>query len=159
MASSQVRGRAWILLGVLCACDADTLQPRLQDIIASQTERGERLNQRELEKARGGRHALAPSIARALDLVAASDFFFLVHRGPHKPPRRYSGPDFADMLTSKTLWLGRDIDELDEWFREIATGSFFGGDRYLVRRPDGVEEPFRSWVERQLIARPILEAP
>jgi hypothetical protein len=158
MASSQVRGRALILLSLACACDPDALQPRLQAIITSQGERADRFNQREVEKSRGGRNALAPPIARALDIVAASDFFFLVHRGPNKPPRRYSGHDFANMLTTKTLWLGRDIDDLDQWIREIATGSFFGDDRYLVRRPDGVEEPFPPWIERQLIARPILEA-
>ena len=146
----RVNPRLAASLGIaaaLAACDADAFQRKLQDAVSKQGERAARQGEREAQKAKGGRQALAPPIARALDRVAASDAEFLVAKGEGKR-RRYSGFDFAAMLTTKSLWLGRDIDTFDRWLDAIGSSTFFGGERYVVRRPDGVEEPFRAWLLR-----------
>lgn len=154
----RVLARVAALVALVVACDPDAFQVRLQQVVGKQGERAHRQSDREAQKAKGGRQALARPIARALDQVAASDAEFLVRKGPGKV-RRYSGYDFASMLTTKSLWLGRDIDDFDTWITEIASTSFFGGEHYRVRRPDGIEEPFRTWIERQLARVEAQEAP
>lgn len=105
------------------------------------------------EKASHGRTGLPEAIVEALDLIAESDAEFIVKKNKNKD-RIYSGFDFAAMLTTKTIWLGRGIDDLDLWISEIASGSFVNREDYEVRRPDGVTEVFSSWIVRQIASRP-----
>ncbi|MCB9566406.1 MAG: hypothetical protein H6710_04195 [Myxococcales bacterium] len=153
------RGPAFGAALALCAatasaaCDADNIQDRLQEILKNQASRADRQTSRETQKAKGGRQGLPPPIVHALDLVAASDAQFIVKKAQGKE-RTYSGHDFAAMLTSKTIWLGRGIDDLPTWITEIGAGSFMSGEVYTVRRPDGETEPFRPWIERQIVSRP-----
>ncbi len=137
----------------LPACDGADLKDRLQAVITRQSGRGERQAERMAEKASHGRTGLPEAIVEALDLIAESDAEFIVKKNKNKD-RIYSGFDFAAMLTTKTIWLGRGIDDLDLWISEIASGSFVNREDYEVRRPDGVTEVFSSWIVRQIASRP-----
>lgn len=145
---------AALLVGA-AACDADDLSDRIQRAVTRQSERARSQSEREDRKSKGGRQGLPTAIAGALDLIEASDAEFLAVKG-HGKLRSYSGREFASMLTSKTIWLGRGIDDLKTWLDQIASASFFGGDTYRVRRPDGQEEALRPWLERQIAARPTI---
>ena len=134
------------------ACDADDLSDRIQRAVTRQSERARAQAERVDRKSKGGRQGLPDAIAGALDLIEASDAEFLAVKS-HDKLRTYSGREFASMLTSKTIWLGRGIDDLPTWLDEIASASFFGGDTYRVRRPDGEEEALRPWLERQISAQ------
>ncbi|MEZ4450017.1 MAG: hypothetical protein R3B09_11105 [Nannocystaceae bacterium] len=143
----------------VAGCDADAISDRIQRAVGRQSERAKTQTAREERKAKGGRQGLPAPIASALDLIEASDAEFLAVKGTGKKRskvRTYSGREFASMLTSKTIWLGRGIEDLPTWLDEIATASFFGGDTYRVRRPDGQEEALRPWIERQIAAWPDL---
>ncbi|MCA9659710.1 MAG: hypothetical protein KC486_15315 [Myxococcales bacterium] len=134
-------------------CDAEHLQERLQEAIMRQSSRGERQTTREAAKASQGRSGLPSPIREALDLIDHSDAEFIVKKDKKKD-RTYSGHNFAAMLTTKTIWLGRGIEDLDTWISEIGAGSFVSREAYEVRRPDGVTEEFSSWIERQITSRP-----
>ena len=136
------------------ACDAEHLQERLQQAIVRQAGRGDRQAEREAAKASHGRTGLPAGIVSALDLIAASDAEFIVKKDKNKD-RTYSGFNFAAMLTTKTIWLGRGIDDVDTWIVEIASGSFINRESYEVRRPDGVYEELSPWIARQLANRPL----
>ncbi|MEZ4385682.1 MAG: hypothetical protein R3A79_30465 [Nannocystaceae bacterium] len=142
------------LLGVgTLGCDAEHLQERLQEAIMRQLGRGERQTTREAAKASQGRSGLASPIRDALELIDQSDAEFIVKKDKKKD-RTYSGHNFAAMLTTKTIWLGRGIDDLETWIDEIGAGSFINREAYEVRRPDGVTEEFSSWIARQMSSRP-----
>jgi len=143
-----------VLLGTAFACDAENLQERLQQAIMRQSGRGERQATREAAKASHGRTGLPEPIVAALDLIAESDAVFIVKK-EKKKDRTYSGFNFAAMLTTKTIWLGRGIEDLDLWIEEIASGSFMNRESYQVRRPDGVNEELASWLTRQIASRPL----
>jgi hypothetical protein len=142
----------FLLLGTSFACDAENLQERLQQAIMRQSGRGERQAAREAAKASHGRTGLPPPIVAALDLIAESDAVFIVKKDKKKD-RIYSGFNFAAMLTTKTIWLGRGIEDLDLWIEEIASGSFMNRESYQVRRPDGVNEELTPWLTRQIASR------
>lgn len=144
---------AFAMLLTLTACDGADLAERLQGAITRQSGRGERLAERMAEKASHGRSGLPDPIVEALDLIAESDAEFIVKKNKNKD-RTYSGSDFAAMLTTKTIWLGRGIDDFDLWIKEIASGNFVNREDYEVRRPDGVTELFSSWLVRQISSRP-----
>lgn len=122
---------------------------RLSDRILAASKRQEE-RERQLEKAatKLETDALTPAIREVLEIVKRSDYKFVVVKGDRK--RRYSGPEFQRMLESKTHWLGRDITDLDTWFSEIATSTFFKQRAYLVRLPSGQEVEFTGWVKREL---------
>jgi len=143
-----------VLLGTAFACDAENLQDRLQQAIMRQSGRGERQAAREAARASYGRTGLPEPIVAALDLIAESDAVFIVKKDKKKD-RTYSGFNFAAMLTTKTIWLGRGIEDLDLWIEEIASGSFMSRESYQVRRPDGVNEELASWLTRQIASRPL----
>ena len=116
--------------------------------------RGDRQATREAAKASHGRTGLPEPIVAALNLIAESDAVFIVKKDKKKD-RTYSGFNFAAMLTTKTIWLGRGIEDLDLWISEIASGSFMNRESYQVRRPDGVNEELTSWLTRQIASRPL----
>jgi len=105
---------------------------------------------------------ISPEIARAIEVVRTSDYDFVVRKG--KAPRklkpeddtakRFDGFDFAATLESKTKWLGRGFTDLPTWLDEIGSGTFFSGDAYLVRLPDGRELTFRLWLLEEIAALP-----
>lgn len=136
-------------------CDADDLSDRIQRAVTRQSERARTQADRVERKSKGGRQGLPAAIADALDMIEASDAEFLAVKS-HDKLRTYSGREFASMLTSKTIWLGRGIDDLPTWLDQIASASFFGGDTYRVRRPDGEEEALRPWLERQIATKPTI---
>ncbi len=146
-------GLALATLLLASACDGAKFAERLQAVTSRQSGRGERLAERMAEKASHGRTGLPDAIVEALDLIAESDAEFIVKKTKNKD-RTYSGFDFAAMLTTKTIWLGRGIDDFDLWIKEIASGSFVNREDYEVRRPDGVTEVFSSWIVRQIASRP-----
>ena len=115
------------------------------------------------ERGLGPAPVISPEIARAINVVRTSDYDFVVRKG--KPPRkkarpeddtarRFNGFDFAATLKSKTKWLGRGVTNLPTWLDEIGSGTFFSGDAYLVRLPDGRELTFRAWLLEELAALP-----
>ncbi|MBL4689500.1 MAG: DUF5329 family protein [Nannocystaceae bacterium] len=69
-------------------------------------------------------------------------------RGPKS--RRYTGPEFADMLRKKWEFLGADIDELEPFIKEIASDSFASLAPYQVHLADGSQEPFEGWLRARL---------
>lgn len=69
-------------------------------------------------------------------------------RGPKS--RRYTGPEFADMLRKKWEFLGADIDELEPFIKEIASDSFASLAPYQVHLADGSREPFEGWLRARL---------
>ena len=107
--------------------------------------------------------------ARGLQVVRTSDYDFLIRKGSpagkrrrkgENPPKRSNGFDFAAMLESKSAWLGRDVTELPQWLDEIGSSTFFSGDEYIVRLPDGREMSFRTWLLAELkYLTPALEEP
>lgn len=108
---------------------------------------------------------VSPEIARAIKVVRTSDYEFVVRKAANgKRPRprngdeegvkRLNGFDFAATLESKSRWLGRGISDLPTWLDEIGSGTFFAGDAYLVRLPDGREMSFRTWLLEELAALP-----
>ncbi len=93
--------------------------------------------------------------------VTISDVLLIIERSGHEfvmPQRK--GRDkivdaraFADKLQQKWQWLGKDIEEVDSFLREIATESFGAFKPYRVRLADGTEENVRPWLSRQLEAK------
>jgi len=144
-------------------CD-EKLQAYLKNASARQQARDTKKAEEALLKARGLGPAdpVAPEIARAIQVVRTSDYDFLIRKATptkrkHKgeaPLKRHKGFDFAASLESKTRWLGRDIKDLPTWLDEIGSSTFFAGDAYLVRLPDGREMSFRTWLLDELAALP-----
>lgn len=150
-------------------CD-EKLQKFLTNASARQQARDTKKAEDAILKARGLGPAdpVAPEIARAIQVVRTSDYDFLIRKGtPTKrrrkgenPPKRSNGFDFAAMLESKSAWLGRDVTELPQWLDEIGSSTFFSGDEYIVRLPDGREMSFRTWLLEELkYLTPALEEP
>lgn len=150
-------------------CD-EKLQNFLKNASARQQARDTKKAEEAILKARGLGPAdpVAPEIARAIQVVRTSDYDFLIRKGtPSKrrrkgenPPKRSNGFDFAAMLESKSAWLGRDVNELPQWLDEIGSSTFFSGDEYIVRLPDGREMSFRTWLLEELkYLTPELEEP
>lgn len=147
----------------LLGCD-EKLQAFLKNASARQQARDTKKAEEAILKARGLGPAdpVAPEIARAIQVVRTSDYDFLIRKGlPGKrkrkgaePPKRTNGFDFAAMLESKSAWLGRDVTDLPTWLDEIGSSTFFSGDEYIVRLPDGREMNFRSWLLEELAALP-----
>ena len=113
----------------------------------------------------GPADAVSPEIARAIKVVRTSDYEFVVRkanggkrsrkpRGDDEGVKRVNGFDFAATLESKSRWLGRGISDLPTWLDQIGSGTFFAGDAYLVRLPDGRELSFRTWLLEELAALP-----
>ena len=112
----------------------------------------------------GPADAVSPEIARAIKVVRTSDYEFVVRKATGKRARKHkdddegvkrvNGFDFAATLESKSRWLGRGISDLPTWLDQIGSGTFFAGDAYLVRLPDGRELSFRTWLLEELAALP-----
>ena len=142
-------------------CD-EKLQNQLKNASLRQTARDAKKAEAEALRARGigPAPAISPEIARAIKVVRTSDYDFLVRKkdAPRKkgddPPKRHNGFDFAASLESKTRWLGRGVNDLPTWLDEIGSSTFFAGDTYLVRLPDGRELSFRVWLLEELAALP-----
>jgi hypothetical protein len=147
----------------LLGCD-EKLQAFLTNASARQQARDTKKAEEAILKARGLGPAdeVAPEIARAIQVVRTSDYDFLIRKGtPTKrkrkgeaPPKRVNGFDFAAMLESKSAWLGRDVTDLPTWLDEIGSSTFFTGDEYIVRLPDGREMSFRTWLVEELATLP-----
>lgn len=108
---------------------------------------------------------VSPEIARAIKVVRTSDYEFVVrkaangkrarkHKDDDDDVKRLNGFDFAATLESKSRWLGRGISDLPTWLDQIGSGTFFAGDAYVVRLPDGREMSFRTWLYEELAALP-----
>lgn len=101
-----------------------------------------------------------PGIDALIQVVRISDYDFIVRtgkrttRGKGKDETRYDGLDFASMLEGKSRWLGRGMKDRDLWLTEIASGTFFTNQTYIVRLPDGREMSFRTWLDAELAALP-----
>ena len=144
-------------------CD-EKLQAFLKNASARQQTREAKKAEEALLKARGLGPAdpVAPEIARAIQVVRTSDYDFLIRKGTpvprsrkgEAPPKRTNGFDFAAMLESKSAWLGRDVTDLPTWLDEIGSSTFFAGDEYIVRLPDGREMSLRTWLVAELAALP-----
>ncbi len=114
------------------------------------------------ERGLGPADAISPEIARAIKIVRTSDYDFVVRKGKVRRAKdgedvnakRYSGFDFASTLESKTRWLGRGVTDLETWLDQIGSSTFFAGDAYLVRLPDGREMSFRTWLHEEFAALP-----
>lgn len=148
---------------LLAGCD-EKLQAFLTNASERQQARDTKKAEDAILKARGLGPAdeVAPEIARAIQIVRTSDYDFMVRKGSpsqrqrngEAPPKRVTGFDFAAMLESKSAWLGRDVTDLTTWLDEIGSSTFFAGDEYVVRLPDGRELSFRSWLLEELAALP-----
>lgn len=161
--TSQRAGLVALLVALAGAggCD-EKLQNQLKNASARQTARDAKKAEAEALRARGigPAPAVSPEIARAIKVVRMSDYDFLVRKKGaarkkgEDPPKRSNGFDFAATLESKTRWLGRGVDDLPTWLDEIGSSTFFSGDAYLVRLPDGREMSFRTWLLEELAALP-----
>ena len=154
---------AVLSLGAGAGCD-EKLQAYLKNASERQSARDAKKAEDAALHARGLGPAspISPEIARAIEVVRTSDYDFVVRKGkaPRKKKpeddtaRRFDGFDFAATLESKTRWLGRGVTDLPTWLDEIGSGTFFSGDAYLVRLPDGRELTFRLWLLEELAALP-----
>ncbi len=157
------------LLGLLGVggCD-EKFEAFLKSASARQQAREEKKAETAALQARGlgPADAVSPEIARAINVVRTSDYEFIIrkaNKSKHARKRkaeddegvkRVNGFDFAATLNSKSRWLGRGITDLPTWLDEIGSGTFFAGDAYLVRLPDGREMSFRTWLLEELAALP-----
>ncbi len=98
-------------------------------------------------------------ILDALTIVERSHLTFVAP--PRKTPKgkvkgkrkEYTGTQFAEMLRKKWELLGKDINDLDTFVKEIASDAFVSMTPYLVAHRDGKEEEFRGWLLSELEAR------
>ncbi|MGB1275965.1 MAG: hypothetical protein ACPG77_09465 [Nannocystaceae bacterium] len=147
-----------LLVGLVWSSGCDD---RLKRLI---TEASKRQEKREAWAAKAAEKQsspeVSPEIDAALNIVARSDFKFLVRKtkGKKTEERRYNGLAFAEMLRFKTKWLGSDITDFNTWMREIGRGVFFSGKAYIVQLPDGQELEFAKWLGNELATVPT-EAP
>lgn len=154
---------AVLALGATAGCD-EKLQAYLKNASERQSARDAMKAENAALQARGlgPSSPISPEIARAIEVVRTSDYDFVVRKGkaPRKKKpeddtaRRFDGFDFAATLESKTRWLGRGVTDLPTWLDEIGSGTFFSGDAYLVRLPDGRELTFRLWLLEEIAALP-----
>ena len=61
----------------------------------------------------------------------------------------YDALAFAKMLRSKTNWMGSDLDDVDQWMREISGRSFRYDRPYEVATADGRRVEFLAWLRLQ----------
>ena len=158
-----------MLLAVLGPLTTAGCDEKLQAYLKNASERQSAREAKKAEDAAlvargmGPTDPISPEIARAIEVVRTSDYDFVVRKGkaPRKkknpeddPAKRFNGVDFAATLENKTRWLARGITDLPTWLDEIGSGTFFSGDAYLVRLPDGRELTFREWLLEEIAALP-----
>ncbi|MCA9692199.1 MAG: hypothetical protein KC636_21550 [Myxococcales bacterium] len=139
-----------VIAGLSGGCD-EKLAERILAASKRQDER-ERKIAEAAEKLKAD--SVSPEIRRALDIVEASDFRFVVVKGERET--LYSGAGFMQMLEGKTRWLGSDIKDFDDWLKQIGTTTFWNRHPYRVRMPSGHEVLFNEWIRRELAAAPIV---
>ena len=167
--SGYLRLGLWVAL--VAAIGGPGCDEKFEKFLKSASNRQQAREEKKAEtaalKARGLGPAdpVSPEIARAIKVVRTSDYEFVIRkasagkRSRKRDPddegvKRVNGFDFAATLDSKSRWLGRGISDLPTWLDEIGSGTFFTGDTYLVRMPDGREMSFRTWLLEELAALP-----
>ena len=160
-----------LLVSVLAVPGVGGCDEKFEKFLKSASDRQQAREEKKAEvaalKARGLGPAdpVSPEIARAIKVVRMSDYEFVVRKASagkasrkrlldDEGVKRVNGFDFAATLESKSRWLGRGISDLPTWLDEIGSGTFFAGDAYLVRLPDGRELSFRTWLLEELAALP-----
>ncbi len=161
-----------LLLGLLGPLGIGGCDEKFEKFLKSASDRQQAREEKKAETAAlqarglGPADAVSPEIARAINVVRTSDYEFIIRKtdknkrarkrkaDDDEGVKRVNGFDFAATLNSKSRWLGRGITDLPTWLDEIGSATFFTGDAYIVRLPDGREMSFRTWLLEELAALP-----
>lgn len=79
-----------------------------------------------------------------IEFVGGSDVRFI------RSGTEYSGSEAADHLRMKLRKAGDRVKTTEDFITGIATKSYFTGELYHVRSPDGQTQPSGQWLQEQL---------